>query len=85
MRALVIFSDWLQAIIPSSLLVRNVDGRIVTGFGFLRHVMLMTQRQHALFPDLYGLKFPNDLSASRKRLASDGDFSLQSIGKNLSP
>jgi hypothetical protein len=44
LRALVIFSDWLQAIIPSSLLVRNMDGRTVTGFGVLRHVMLMTQR-----------------------------------------
>jgi hypothetical protein len=40
----MIFSDWLQAIVPSSLLVPNVDGRAVTGFGVLRHVMLMTQR-----------------------------------------
>jgi hypothetical protein len=44
LRALMIFSDWLQAIVPSSLLVPNVDGRAVTGFGVLRHVMLMTQR-----------------------------------------
>jgi hypothetical protein len=85
MRALVIFSDWLQSIVPSSLLFHSLDGRTVSGFGVLRHVMLMTQRQRALFPDIYGLEFPHDPSASRKRLASDGDFWLQSTRKNLSP